>query len=84
MVFPKMNFSGYHAECGRQVQGYGEIAPSTGTSEEVIDHKVGGRYGGASVTMDREFGSNFSKYKYFPNPIPEDKTINLTWSIILQ
>ena len=70
MVFPKVNCPGDHDEGGQQVRGYVEIVLSAGTSEDTVDCGVGGRHGGASVTMDGAFKSNLSKNEEFNSPIP--------------
>ena len=57
--------------------------PSSGTMDNTRYCGLGGRHGGASVTVDGAFKSNRSKIKEVPNPVPEVKTINLTWSIRL-
>ena len=57
--------------------------PSAGKSENSGYCRVGGRHGGASVTVDGAFKSNCSKIEEVHNIISEDKTINLTWPIIL-
>ena len=79
MVFTEVTCPGDHAEGGQQVRGCVGIVSSAGTSDNTRDHRVGGRHGGASVTVNGAFKSNRSKIKEVPNPIPEDKTINPTW-----
>ena len=84
VVFPEVNCLGYHAEGGQQVRGCGGIVQSEGTGNDAGYCRVGGIHSGASVTMDGAFKSNHSKNEEFPNPIPEDKTINLIWPITFQ
>ena len=55
VVFPEVNCTGYHAEGGRQVRGCGGIVPFAGKSYDAKDLRVGGRNGGASVTVDEAF-----------------------------
>ena len=57
MVFPEVNCPGYHAEGGRHVRGLGGIVSSQGMSNNNEDCGVGGRHGGASVTVDGLFES---------------------------
>ena len=44
---------------------------------------MGGRHGGASVTVDGASKSNLLNIEDVPNPILEDNTINPTWKIRL-
>ena len=55
MVFPKVNCPRDHAEGGRRVRGHSGIVPSTGTSDDARYCRLGGRYGGASVTVGGAF-----------------------------
>ena len=52
--------------------------PSADTRDNAGDCRVGGIYGGASVTVDGVCESSHSKIEEVPNPVTEDKTINLT------
>ena len=52
MVFPDVKCPGDHTEGVQHVQGCGGIVPSPGTSNDAIDCVLGGRHGGASVTVD--------------------------------
>ena len=52
MVFTEVNCPGDHTEGRQHVQGCGGIVPSPGTSNDSGDCVVGGRHGGASVTVD--------------------------------
>ena len=58
--------------------------PSKDTSDSTRDHRVGGRYSGASITVDEVCESNCSKIEEVPNSILEDNTINITLTIRLQ
>ena len=70
VILPEVNCTGYHAEGKLRFRGCDGIVPSAGTSNNARYFGVGGRHGGASVTMDGAFGSNFSKNEEVPNPIP--------------
>ena len=83
MVITEVNCPGDHNERGRRVRGCGVIVLSAGTGNNAGDRRVGGRHSGVSITVDGAFKSNRSKIEEVPNPIPEDKKINLTWPIRL-
>ena len=83
MVFPEVNYLGDHAKGGQRVQGCDVIVPSVGISNDARYLRVGGKHGGVSVTMDGALKSNRYKNEEVPNPIPDDKTIELTWTIRL-
>ena len=53
-------------------------------SNNTGDHRVGGIYGGVSVTVDEVCESNCSKIEEVPNPILENNKINITFTIRLQ
>ena len=55
MVFTKVKCPGDHAEGGRHVQGCGVIVLYAGMSNGAGDCGVGGRIGGASVTIYGSF-----------------------------
>ena len=52
MFFPEVNCPGDHTEGGQHFQGCGGIVPSPGNINDAGDCVVGGRHGGASVTVD--------------------------------
>ena len=83
MVFTKMNCPWDHAEGGQRIQGCGVIVTSAGTSNNAVYCILVERHVGESITVDGALKSNSSKIEEVPNPIPEDKTINLTCPIIL-
>ena len=78
MVFTEVSCPGYHTEGGRLVRGCSGIVSSTDMSDNARNCRVGERHNGLSVTVDGAYESNCSKIEDVPNPIPEDKTINLT------
>ena len=51
MVFPEVNFPGYHTEGRKRVRGRGGNVLSTGTSDCAGYCGVGGRHGGVSVAV---------------------------------
>ena len=47
------------------------------TSENTGDIQLGGRHGGASITVGGAFESNYSKNEEVHNPSPKDKRVKV-------